>query len=113
MILGCVLHFVDAGTAGGIVGQLTKMLAPGSCLVISVGYGAGKAGTNFASTYNAQDGPRIYAHSWEQITGMFSGLALVPPGVVDVSRWQAEQPTVAPTRRSDMIVGGVGRVTAS
>ena len=80
VILGCVLHFVDAGTAGGIVGQLTKMLAPGSCLVISVGYGAGKAGTNFASTYNAQDGPRIYAHSWEQITGMFSGLALVPPG---------------------------------
>ena len=44
---------------------------------------------------------------------MFSGLALVPPGVVDVSRWQAEQPTIAPTGRSDMIVGGVGRVTAS
>jgi len=113
VILGCVLHFVDAETARGIVGRLAGMLAPGSYLVISVGYGAGKAGTNFASTYNAQDGPRIYAHSWEQITGMVNGLALVPPGVVDVSRWQAEQPTVTPTGRSDMIVGGVGRVRAS
>lgn len=44
VILGCVLHFVDAETAGGIVGRLTGMLAPGSYLVISVGYGAGKAG---------------------------------------------------------------------
>ena len=112
VILGCVLHFVDAETAGGIVGRLTGMLAPGSYLVISVGYGAGKAGTNFASTYNAQDGSRIYAHSWEQITGIFNGLALVPPGVVDVSRWQAEQP-VTPTGRSDTIVGGVGRVRLS
>lgn len=113
VILGCVLHFVDAETAAAIVGSLTGMLAPGSYLVISVGYGAGSAGTNFASTYNAQDGPRIYAHSWEQITGMFNGLALVPPGVVDVSRWQAEQPEVTPTGRSDMIAGGVGRVRAS
>jgi hypothetical protein len=77
-----------------------------------LGTARAKPGTNFASTYNAQDGSRIYAHSWEQITGIFNGLALVPPGVVDVSRWQAEQP-VTPTGRSDMIVGGVGRVRLS
>jgi O-methyltransferase involved in polyketide biosynthesis len=44
VILGCVLHFVDAETADGIVGRLTGMLAPGSYLVISVGYARAKPG---------------------------------------------------------------------
>jgi len=109
VILGCVLHFVDAATAHGIVATLTEALAPGSYLVISVGYGSGRAGQDFATTYNAQDGPRIYAHSWEQIMAMFDGLGLVPPGVVDVSVWRPEWPEITPTEGPNMIVGGVGR----
>jgi S-adenosyl methyltransferase len=109
VILGCVLHFVDATTARGIVAALAGALASGSYLIISVGFGAGRAGSEFASTYNAQDGPRIYAHSWDQIMAMFDGLDLVPPGVVDVSVWRPEGREVRPTQRSNMIVGGVGR----
>jgi len=109
VILGCVLHFVDPATAHRIVATLAGALAPGSYLVVSVGFGAGRAGAEFASTYNAQDGPRIYAHSWEQIMAMFDGLDLVPPGVVDVSVWHPEWPEVTPSDRSNMIVGGVGR----
>ena len=109
VILGCVLHFVDAATAHGIVATLAGALAPGSYLVISVGFGAGREGSDFARTYNDQDGPRIYAHSWDQIMAMFDGLDLVPPGVVDVSVWRPERPEVTPTKRSNMIVGGVGR----
>src|ERR1022692_1701133 len=63
VILGCVLHFTDAETAHGIVRTLAARLAPGSCLAISVGYGAGQADGDFASAYNAQNGSRIYAHS--------------------------------------------------
>jgi len=68
VVLACVLHFVDAETAQGIAGTFVQALARGSYVVISVGFGRGRAGTDFASTYNAQHGPRIYAHAWEEIT---------------------------------------------
>jgi O-methyltransferase involved in polyketide biosynthesis len=109
VVLACVLHFVDAETAQGIVSTLVRALAPGSYVVISVGFGRGQAGTDFASRYNAQDGPRIYAHSWEEITGFFAGLELVPPGIVETSAWQPGQPDTGLDERSNMIVAGVGR----
>jgi hypothetical protein len=85
------------------------MLAPGSYLVISVGFGRGREGTDFASTYNAQNGPRIYAHSWEEITGLFDGLELVPPGIAETSEWHPGQPGRAVGDRESMIVAGVAR----
>jgi len=109
VVLACVLHFVDAPAARGIVSALLGALAPGSYLVISVGFGRGRAGTDFASMYNAQDGQRIYAHSWEEITGMFAGLELVPPGVVDATAWHPGQPDAGLGEPSNMIVAGVGR----
>jgi hypothetical protein len=109
VVLACVLHFVDAGTARDITSTFARMLAPGSYLVISVGFGRGRAGTNFASTYNAQNGPRIYAHSQEEITGLFDGLDLVPPGIVEASDWLPGQPETALGDRESMIVAGVAR----
>ncbi len=109
VVLACVLHFVDAQTAQDIVRTFVQALAPGSYVVISVGFGRGRAGTDFASTYNAQEGPRIYAHTWEEITGMFLGLELVPPGIVETSAWQPGQPDIVLEERSSMIVAGVGR----
>src|SRR5690348_3637232 len=107
VVLACVLHFVDAGTARGIASTFARMLAPGSYLVISVGFGRGREGTDFASTYNAQNGPRIYAHSWEEITGLFDGLDLVPPGIMETSEWLPGQPEGAVGDRESMIVAGV------
>ena len=112
VVLACVLHFVDAETAQRIVSTFVQALAPGSYLVISVGFGRGQAGTDFASRYNAQAGPRIYAHSWDEITAMFAGLELVPPGIVETSAWQPEQPgspDVVAEERASMIVAGAGR----
>jgi hypothetical protein len=109
VVLACVLHFVDAGTARGIASTFARMLAPGSYLVISVGFGPGREGTDFASTYNAQNGPRIYAHSWEEITGLFDGLELVPPGIAETSEWHPGQPGRAVGDRESMIVAGVAR----
>jgi hypothetical protein len=109
VLLACVLHFVDAAAAKNIATAFTKALAPGSFLVISVGFARGQAGQDFASTYNAQAGPRIYAHSWEEITALFDGLDLVPPGLTDVSTWNPERPETTGPDRPDMIVGGVGR----
>jgi len=109
VVLACVLHFVDAGTARDIASTFARMLAPGSYLVISVGFGRGREGNDFASTYNAQNGPRIYAHSWEEITGLFDGLELVPPGIAETSEWHPGQPGRAVGDRESMIVAGVAR----
>jgi O-methyltransferase involved in polyketide biosynthesis len=109
VVLACVLHFADAEIAHGVVSTFVEALAPGSYVVISVGFGRGRTGTDFASTYNAQSGPRIYAHSWREITGLFSGLELVPPGIVETSAWLPGQPDTVPEQRSNMIVAGVGR----
>ncbi len=109
VILCCVLHFLDAETATGVVSSFARSLAPGSYMIISVGFGKGEAGQEFASTYNAQDGSRIYAHSWEDISALFDGLDLVPPGIVDCATWRADP---APADRGDqtsMILGAVAR----
>jgi SAM-dependent methyltransferase len=109
VLLACILHFVDAATAKGIGTAFSRALAPGSFLVISVGFARGQAGQDFASTYNAQDGPRIYAHSWEEITALFDDLDLVPPGITNTSTWRPGSPGTTRTDDSSMIVGGVGR----
>jgi hypothetical protein len=109
VVLACVLHFVDAETAHGIASAFTRTLAPGSYLVISVGFGRAQEGSDFASTYNAQDGPRIYSHSWAEITGLFDGLELVPPGIVETSAWLPGQPGAGLGDHAAMIVAGVGR----
>jgi S-adenosyl methyltransferase len=108
VVLACVLHFVDAGTARGIVSAFARALVPGSYVIASVGFAKGSGGDSFARTYNAQAGPRIYAHSWEQITALFDGLDRIPPGIVDTAAWRPgwREPT---PERSSMIVGGVAR----
>jgi hypothetical protein len=110
VILACILHFLDAPTAQGVVHRLVRALAPGSYVAISVGYAPGHAGDDFARTYNAQDGPRIYAHSRDQITAMFDGLELLPPGLADAATWQAGRSAPdAPADQASMILAGLGR----
>ncbi len=98
VMLACVLHFVDAPAAQGIVGTFARALAPGSYVVISVGYGCGQEGRDFASTYNAQSGPRIYPHSREEIAAMFAGLELIPPGIAETSAWDPRTAGPGPVR---------------
>jgi O-methyltransferase involved in polyketide biosynthesis len=109
VIMTCLLHFVDAQAARRIVSTFTGALAHGSFVIISLGFARGTGGDDFARTYNAQAGPRIYAHSWEQIAALFDGLELVPPGIVDTAAWRAGWQESGYPDRENMIVGGVGR----
>ncbi len=110
VILACVLHFADVATARDIVSGFTGAVAPGSYLILSVGFARADAAA-FASTYNSQNGARIYAHSWDQITGFFDGLDLVAPGVADSADWQPGlPPDAAGPRKSNFIAAGVARV---
>ncbi|MBV9793594.1 MAG: SAM-dependent methyltransferase [Actinobacteria bacterium] len=109
LVLACVLHFVDAGTARDIVAAFTAALSPGSYVIASVGYEQDAGGDGFARTYNSQAGPRIYAHSWAEITALFDGLELIPPGIADTAAWRPGGQETGLPERSSMIVGGVGR----
>jgi S-adenosyl methyltransferase len=73
-------NIVDAQTAQAIVASFSGALAPGSYMIISVGYATGQDGADFVRTDNTQNGQRIYGDTWEQITALFDGLELVPPG---------------------------------
>jgi SAM-dependent methyltransferase len=109
VILACVLHFLEAGAARDVMQAIVAALAPGSYVAISIGYAPGHAGDDFARAYNAQDGPRIYAHTMDEITALFDGLDLVPPGLVDAAFWQAERLPRTPSEGTSMILAGIGR----
>jgi hypothetical protein len=109
VVLCCVLHFLDAAAARDVVARFSQALAAGSYVIISVGYAGGQAGAQFASTYNAQDGSRIYAHSWAEITALVDGLDLVPPGIVDAASWPEGQLQTTPAGPDSMIAAAVAR----
>ena len=57
-----------------------------------------------------KDGSTIYAHTWDEITAMFDGLELVPPGLADSAIWRAGWArTPARAEQASMIVAGLGR----
>jgi hypothetical protein len=109
VIFAAVLHFVDAQTAHDVVATFTSALAPGSYVVISVGFVKSQAGDEFVRAYNAQDGARLHAHSWEEITALFDGLEMVPPGIVPAALWQPESREEVRADRSRMLMAGVAR----
>jgi SAM-dependent methyltransferase len=109
VILCCVLHFLDAQTARDVVARFARALAPGSYLIISIGWAQGQDGQDFASTYNAQDGSRIYAHSRDDIAALFDGTDLVPPGIVNCATWRVDPAPAGTAGQTSMILGAVAR----
>jgi SAM-dependent methyltransferase len=92
VLLLAVLHFVDdAGDPAGAVGALADGLAAGSHLAISH-LTADLAPDQVAAAvaaYNALAPVPVVPRTHGQVTGLFGGLPLLPPGVVPVSGWRA------------------------
>jgi O-methyltransferase involved in polyketide biosynthesis len=110
VVFGCVLHFVPADIARQSVAAFAGAMAPGSYVIISVGFDGGAAPDgDFADAYNAQAGPAIYRQTRDGIGALFTGLDVIPPGVVDAAAWRPEQPATAPSGRVATILAGVGR----
>ena len=109
VLLACVLHFVPEPVARDVLARFQRALAPGSHLVVSIGYGQGEAGQDFTRTYNSQDGSRIYSHTLDEFSAWFDGLDLLAPGLVDVTAWRPRRPEDSRAGRETMIVGGVAR----
>jgi hypothetical protein len=91
-LLLAVLHFIedDAGPAD-IVARLASALAPGSYLAIShlTADFAPEQVTAAIAAYNTHAPVPVTARTHAQITALFDGLTLVPPGVVPVTEWRS------------------------
>jgi O-methyltransferase involved in polyketide biosynthesis len=85
VILALVLHFSDAVAAREITAGYISALAPGSCVVLSVG-GSDDPGGRATAAYTAGT---LHTHSREQVAGFLAGLDLVEPGLSDARAWRA------------------------
>ena len=110
VLLLAVLHLVaDADNPAGVVAALARRLAPGSFVVISHLTGDFAPGpvTAGVKAYNALVPGPLVARSHAQVSALFSGLPLVPPGVVPVSEWRPA--VVRPLPHAADLYAGVAR----
>lgn len=87
------LHFVsDEEDPAGIVATVRDAVAPGSYLVISHGTAEGYAPEGVSSgrrVYDRASAP-VVPRTREQIQGLFAGLDLVEPGLVNLTEWRPD-----------------------
>jgi hypothetical protein len=83
-------HISDYDEARAIVRQLMDAVPSGSYLVLSHSTNAigGQVSDEAVARWNKFGKPPVTLRSIEQITGLFDGLELLPPGVVSTPRWR-------------------------
>jgi len=91
VLLLAVLHFLrDTDYPTAIVATLAAGLAPGSYVAIShlTADLAPEQVTAATGAYNATSPIPVTARTHAQVTSLFAGLPLLPPGVVPVTEWR-------------------------
>ncbi len=107
IILGAVLHFLDAAAARAVTGGYARLMAPGSCLIISVArYDDEALGKKLSAEYTAAT---WHNHSRADVVSFFAGLELVGPGVAEAGTWRAWMPEPVLRRREGHVLAGVAR----
>ena len=110
VILGAVLHFMDAGTARVVTAGYARLMAPGSCLVLSCArFEDEELAKQLAQEYTAAD---WHNHSADDVASFFDGLELAGPGVTEARTWRSWQTEPVFRRREGHVLAGVGRVAA-
>lgn len=92
LVLGAVLDHVDSSLGVQVVNHYVNRLATGSHVAVSVGGAEGLAPEVLrALEHVLQDvaGP-VVLRTRAQVEELLDGLDLLPPGIADVSRWQAD-----------------------
>jgi hypothetical protein len=117
VLLVSMLHFLTAGEADAVVAAFRERMAPGSYLVISAGHLENdRAREQIQAAYG--DATVLTGRSAAEITAYFDGFDLVPPGVVPLTEWPADEPeagqrpwirqvSTAPVQAS--MLAGIGR----
>ena len=91
LLLLAVLHFItDTDGPAAIVAALARQLAPGSFVVISHLTGDFAPGSVLAGVeaYNTLVPTTLVPRTHSQVSALFAGLPMVPPGVVPLTEWR-------------------------
>ncbi len=108
VILGTVLHFLDADAARAVTAGYARLIAPGSCLVISVAcYDDETLAKRLSAEYTAA---AWHNHSREDLGSFFAELEMMAPGVTEAQTWRPWQHEPVLRRRAGHVLAGVGRV---
>jgi hypothetical protein len=111
LMLVAILHFIpDDADPLGIIARLVAAMPSGSYLVMSHATGdfwTARARADIASGRFGPLSPRTH----EQLGQFFDGLELVPPGIVSIAEWRAEnEPEPRPTAAESYAYGAVARI---
>jgi len=112
LMLIAILHFIaDADDPGGIVATLLDALAPGSYLVAtSVSPEDDPEGVHGLERTYREGGMTLRARRADEFGHLvFSGLELVPPGMVLVSEWRPDDDGPRPRPADVSVYGAVAR----
>jgi hypothetical protein len=105
VILGAVLHFCDANTARQVTAGYRQLVAPGSCLVLSVArYDDETLAKQLADEYHAT---QFVNHSAADVTSFFAGWQLVSPWLTEAGAWQPEATLSVLASRTGHVMAGV------
>ena len=92
VIFAMVLHFYPPEQARSIIAGYVSRLPAGSTVVISTGrMDDPDAWHRMRDEYSAS---ATYNHSWDEVASFFTGLEMVPPGLVRVADWRGITPAV-------------------
>jgi S-adenosyl methyltransferase len=107
VLMLAVLHFLPgADDPAAITAALARALAPGSYVAIShltSDFAPGPV-TAAVQAYNALVPAGITARTHTQVSALFAGLPLIPPGVVPVTEWRPTLTSTSP-RPVDLYAG--------
>jgi O-methyltransferase involved in polyketide biosynthesis len=107
VILGAVLHFLDADAARQVTAGYAQLIALGSCLVISVAsYDDEALAKRLAAEYTAG---QFVNHTREDVVSFFAGLELVGPGVSEAATWRSWMSGTVLRHREGHVLAGVAR----
>ena len=107
VILGAIVHFLDADTTRVATAGYVRLMAPGSCLVISCAtYDDEALAKRLAAEYTAG---QFVNHTHEDVVSFFAGLDLVGPGVSEAQTWRAWHPEPVMRRRDGHVLAGLAR----
>ena len=107
VIFGAILHFLDAATAREVTAGYARLIAPGSCLVIScASFDDGALAKRLAAEYTAG---QFVSHTREDVESFFTGLEMIGPGVTEAGTWRAWQSEPVMRRRDGHVLAGVAR----
>ena len=112
LMLAVILHFIpDEDDPYGIVARLVSALPKGSYLVMSHATNDFLTPEEVADIVAGRYGP-FFARSEAEFARFFEGLELVPPGIVSVAEWRADdEPQPRPTAAEAYTYCAVARVT--